>query len=364
MLWPLQRALFERWSSDPELQALIDGRIFDGLAPSETEYPYVRIEQPTEVPGLRALGSTGWSGTITAGAFSRYEGGAEVLGSVVPAMHAALADPLEVEGYGTVRLKPEFTTLLVEEESIRHAPVRYRATAIQQSDVLDPPIGWDAAATRGLSMLVDVAQLGLADGTLVSGFTEWGPHAFLATSTEGSKYTYRTNQLNGAPVLEGDGFAVLTVASVDLHQLASVNEFSAYFLLDADWLNATSYALRLHSDEGRITFLLTGAALGFKCGLTYQTCMSTGLIDFGSWPIIEAHKSGANAEILVNGVLVASTSIFEPTPSGTGVLGLLGSMDGANYGWQKARYLLTATVNHTEAERAAIRNGLAAVRGF
>lgn len=130
MLWAVQVALVERWTNDEALIALISGRVFDGLAPQGTPFPYVRIGSKTEVPNS-TLDRQGWVNTVTADAFSTYQGDKELL-ALVRAMNAAVKDPLLLDGYGMAYLKPEFTATLVEEDGkVRHAPVRYRIFSLE-----------------------------------------------------------------------------------------------------------------------------------------------------------------------------------------------------------------------------------------
>lgn len=134
-MWPLQVAVVERWLGDAGVSAIVDDRIFDGLAPQGTPMPYIRVGSKTEV-GQHVLGTDGWQDTITADAFtsSAYPEPASdgPLLALVAAMKAALKAPLTVEGFGSVTLKQEFATTLVEEDGkVRHAPIRYRAYALE-----------------------------------------------------------------------------------------------------------------------------------------------------------------------------------------------------------------------------------------
>lgn len=129
-MWPLQVAVVARWKADAGVAAIVGERIFDGLAPQGTPMPYIRVGSKTE-NGRHVLGGDGWDDTLTADAFSDYPGDKEVL-ALVTAMKAALREPLEIAGFGSARLRQEFATTLVEEDGkVRHAPIRYRAYALE-----------------------------------------------------------------------------------------------------------------------------------------------------------------------------------------------------------------------------------------
>lgn len=125
-LWPLQKALSARWKADAALMARLPGGIHDGAAPEGTAVPYLVIGEPTETP-VEAFGASGYSDTITAHVFSEYKGRKEAL-EIVELMNSALTTPLALDGHTSARLRQEFLTVLVEEDGIRHAPVRYRAS--------------------------------------------------------------------------------------------------------------------------------------------------------------------------------------------------------------------------------------------
>lgn len=127
--WPVHAAAVARWMGWPALAALIGDRIYDGRAPAGAIKPYIVIDSPTEVP-QGTLGTAGSMNTLTAHAWSGYDGSKEVL-AMVAEMDAALAEPLAVEGRKATRLKYEFMTVLVEGDS-RHAPVRYRILSFEQ----------------------------------------------------------------------------------------------------------------------------------------------------------------------------------------------------------------------------------------
>lgn len=136
LMWPLQEALVARWTADTGVSAIVGNRIYDGMAPTGAELPYIRVGSKTEV-GMHVLGHDGWQDTITADAFtsSAYPEPASdaPLLALVKAMKAALkTGPLTLTGFGSASLKQEFVTTLVEQDGkIRHAPVRYRIYAVE-----------------------------------------------------------------------------------------------------------------------------------------------------------------------------------------------------------------------------------------
>jgi hypothetical protein len=130
-LWPVQVAMVTALKAAAGVKALVGdpARVYDGQAPQGAAKPYIVVGDHTEAPS-NALGRLGWSDTITAHVFSDYAGTKEAL-AVVTAMDAALAAPLTISGHGAARLKPEFGTVLVEDEGVRHAPRRYRVTTME-----------------------------------------------------------------------------------------------------------------------------------------------------------------------------------------------------------------------------------------
>jgi hypothetical protein len=124
-LWPLQKAIVQRLKADAALMGRVSG-IHDGEVPQgAAALPYVVIGAPTEAPA-GVLGPRGWSDTLTLHVWSGYDGRKEAL-EIVALIDAALASPLTLDGHTSARLRQEFLTVLVEDDGVRHAPVRYRA---------------------------------------------------------------------------------------------------------------------------------------------------------------------------------------------------------------------------------------------
>ena len=125
-IWAVQVAALQRWKADPRLAAKVTG-VYDGAAPADTPYPYIVVGQKTEAP-RGALGAVGWNATLTAHIWSTYDGDKEGV-EILALMHAALREPLALNGHGSARLKPEQTLTLIERGGVRHFPIRYRILA-------------------------------------------------------------------------------------------------------------------------------------------------------------------------------------------------------------------------------------------
>jgi hypothetical protein len=130
-LWQVQVAAVSRWEGDAGVEALIGDRIFDGIAPKGTAYPYVSVGAKTAAP-VRLMGDSGTDGTLMAHVYSESPADDEVL-AVLSALVAALADPLSIDDHTDARLKLEFAETLTEAEGermIRHLPARFRVVTL------------------------------------------------------------------------------------------------------------------------------------------------------------------------------------------------------------------------------------------
>lgn len=130
MLAEVHAAAVALWKADAAVTALVGQRIYDGLAPTGTPFPYLRIGNPTEAESPGVFGVDGFTDTLTVDAFSQYQGNAELY-AVITALHGALAAPLLIDGFLAARLRPEFATTLVEDGGVRHASIRYRITSLE-----------------------------------------------------------------------------------------------------------------------------------------------------------------------------------------------------------------------------------------
>lgn len=137
----LQTAVRTRWMATPAVTGLIGTRMFNGQAPKDAAFPYSRLGEKTEAeaPEVTTFERKGWSDTLTVDAFTatHLTEDPPVIGDdqaweIVEALSAAVEEPITVEGYGTVSLRQEFATVLVEPNEVRHAVVRYRGTLVEE----------------------------------------------------------------------------------------------------------------------------------------------------------------------------------------------------------------------------------------
>ena len=127
-LWPVQKALVGRLKATPALIARVSG-VYDGQAPQGTSMPYVVVGEATE-RDASAMAERGFSDTITLHVWSAYPGRKEAL-EIVGMIDLALRDPLSLEGHTEADLRLDFATTLVEEDGVRHMPIRYRFSTFE-----------------------------------------------------------------------------------------------------------------------------------------------------------------------------------------------------------------------------------------
>jgi hypothetical protein len=130
-LWPLQTALMTRLKGDPTVSGLVGGRIFDGMAPPTATMPYIVTGEPTEEE-RGTLGRMGYDQTLTVHVWSRYQGRMQAL-QIITAMNNALRTPLSLGGHTSTGLRQDFTTVLVEDDGVRHGYVRYRLFVMENA---------------------------------------------------------------------------------------------------------------------------------------------------------------------------------------------------------------------------------------
>jgi hypothetical protein len=121
------KALVDRLKADAGVGALIGDRIWEGSAPTGTAKPFVTVDNPTESTRF-TLGGTGFSDTVLLHVNSGLDSPIE-FATLIPAINAALATSLNLGALGSVRLKYETGTILLD-GSGRTAPLRYRAFAM------------------------------------------------------------------------------------------------------------------------------------------------------------------------------------------------------------------------------------------
>jgi hypothetical protein len=126
-LWPLQVAIVARLRNAGAVTALVGDRITDGSAPDNTPMPYVVIGESTTDGRPLLNDARGEDNTLVIHTFSRTPGRKQTL-EIVDAIDTALRTPLSVPSWGVISLRMEFATVLVDEDGIRHAAARYRAT--------------------------------------------------------------------------------------------------------------------------------------------------------------------------------------------------------------------------------------------
>jgi hypothetical protein len=122
----LQRAVVARLRGNAPLMARVTG-IWDGLAPQGTAMPYVVIGEPDEDEAM--VMGRGYELTVSLHVWSGTTGSSREAQEVARLIALALREPVEVPGYTDAALRPDSpATVLVEEDGLRHAWMRYGAT--------------------------------------------------------------------------------------------------------------------------------------------------------------------------------------------------------------------------------------------
>jgi hypothetical protein len=128
-VWSIQAALVARLKATAGVTSLVSSRIYDGRAPEGAPKPYIVVGESVEEP-QNAFAQVGVADTLTCHVFSKSpENNRREVVEIVAAMDAALASPLTLEDWGTASCRPEFLTVVIEEDGTRHAPRRYRILA-------------------------------------------------------------------------------------------------------------------------------------------------------------------------------------------------------------------------------------------
>lgn len=124
-LWPLQKAIFQRLSSDVTLSGVVTG-VFDHV-PENQPYPYVVIGEPNELP-FDTKTSFGEEISLVIHVWSNYPGKKEAY-NILGACQRALAYKLSLEGFRLLKVdragKQVFDDI---DPAIKHGVLRMRYT--------------------------------------------------------------------------------------------------------------------------------------------------------------------------------------------------------------------------------------------
>jgi hypothetical protein len=131
VLWPIHVALITRLKSDWVLSQLVDGRIYDGVAPQHTPTPYIVVGDPTEEE-RDPLGRRAYEDTAEVHTWSSYQGRKEAT-QIMAAVSAALHAPLVIDGHKATRLRRDFAGVVVEDDGTRHGVQRFRTLVMETS---------------------------------------------------------------------------------------------------------------------------------------------------------------------------------------------------------------------------------------
>ncbi len=124
-LWPLQKAIFQRLSSDSTLSGMVTG-VFDQV-PENQPYPYVVIGEPNELP-FDTKNTFGEEISLVIHVWSKYPGKKEAY-NILGACQQALAKKLTVDGFRLLKVdragKQVFDDI---DPVIKHGVLRMRYT--------------------------------------------------------------------------------------------------------------------------------------------------------------------------------------------------------------------------------------------
>jgi Protein of unknown function (DUF3168) len=124
-LWPLQKALFQRLSTDPALTQKITG-VFDEVG-EDISFPYVTIGEPAMNP-FETKSSFGENITVVLHCWSRYPGKKECYELLNLMLQAITKEPFVIEGFSLLRVKiePNMQVLTDIDEITKHGILRLR----------------------------------------------------------------------------------------------------------------------------------------------------------------------------------------------------------------------------------------------
>jgi hypothetical protein len=123
--WPVSVAIVGVLEADSALGAVIGDRIYSGLAPQATQYPYVTMGDSTE-GAFNHFGRVGRDGTETIHVWSRAIGKAEVLAIYGHLERLLNGTTLTVAGFRHVRGRLSLVTVFVDPDRVTmHLVARY-----------------------------------------------------------------------------------------------------------------------------------------------------------------------------------------------------------------------------------------------
>ena len=120
----IQDGIYNKLTASTSLNDLVTG-IYDYI-PSQTEYPYIKLGDMTEVP-WDTFSKRGETNTTTIHVFSDFRGNKETLNIMDKVSTLLEAADFTVTGYNLVYCRREFKTVYEEEQgTVRHGVLRFR----------------------------------------------------------------------------------------------------------------------------------------------------------------------------------------------------------------------------------------------
>lgn len=125
-LWALQKAMYGVLIADSALAQLAHG-VYDGVAPPETEFPYVVLGEATEV-GSDILSRVGREATVTIHVWSNYRGDQEI--KRITDRIVQLLDRVRVTmtDWNCLIARYENAQTFFETDQVRHSVIRMHYT--------------------------------------------------------------------------------------------------------------------------------------------------------------------------------------------------------------------------------------------
>ncbi|MED4461861.1 DUF3168 domain-containing protein [Metabacillus fastidiosus] len=124
-LWELQKAIYQRLSSDPVISGMVTG-VFDAV-PENQAYPYVVIGEPSELP-FDTKSTFGEEISIVIHVWSDYAGKKETY-NILNACLKSLSYKLDIEGFKLLKVERRGMTVFDDiDPKIKHGVLRMRYT--------------------------------------------------------------------------------------------------------------------------------------------------------------------------------------------------------------------------------------------